>query len=80
MNPKIVGVLAGAVIVGASTVHEVAWAAPLNAAAKSHVLLAVLDKVALFAFQFAVNVTLAFVVCAYHVPLAEMVNLPVEVL
>ena len=55
LNPKIVGVFAGAVIVGASTVHEVAWAAPLKVAAKSHVLLAVLDKVALFAFHVAVK-------------------------
>jgi hypothetical protein len=59
-----VGVLLHAVTVGASTVQLVACAVPLYVAAKSHVELLVLLNVDPFPFHFAVNATLAFVVCA----------------
>ena len=44
------------VIVGASTVHEVDCDAPLYVVAIVHDFAAVLESVAPFAFQFAVNV------------------------
>ncbi len=55
------------VIVGASTVQLVVCAVQLYVAGNVHVLLLVLLNVAQFAFHFAVNVTAAFVVIAYHV-------------
>ena len=72
-HPSTVGVFSGAVIVGAVTVQLVCvlYVLQLNAVVD--------DKVAPFAFHEAVKAVLFFVT-AYHVPLAERVNLPVEAL
>ena len=59
------------VIVGASTVQLVACAVPLYVAANSHVEFVVELNVEPFAFHFAVNVTAAFFVWAYHVLLSN---------
>ena len=72
-HPSTVGVFSGAVIVGAVTVQLVCVLYVLHDCA------VVDDKVALFAFHEAVKAVL-FLVTAYHVPLAESVSLPVDVL
>lgn len=67
LNHTNVGVFAHDVTVGASTVHDVSCVAPLYTSANVHVLFAVELNVDPFPFHFAVNVTAAFFVCAYHV-------------